>query len=115
MASLYEPQSSPQDVDRIVILSDDSSSFHCGTIYVRTDGFTVEDQTYTVLCGGNFTAKVAEMKRKYEDEESRFFNIVEVTVYGKELGEHDRIRIPTNIYLSLSACTTSSPSFISHA
>ena len=56
-------------------------------IDVNTDGFSVEDQTYTVNCEKNFVARVVEMRRKYVDDNSRFFNIVEVTVYGANLGE----------------------------
>ena len=71
------------------IFLDNGNSSFCGMIDVNTDGFSVEDQTYTVYCEGNFVTRVVELRRKYVDDNSRFFNIVEVTVYGTNLGELD--------------------------
>ncbi|KAL5257810.1 hypothetical protein ACHWQZ_G012670 [Mnemiopsis leidyi] len=63
---------------------DGSNSSICGTIYVNTDGYSAENQTYTVNCG-KFVAKFVELRRKYLDDASRFFNIVEVSVNGTYL------------------------------
>jgi hypothetical protein len=60
---------------------------HCGTIRVNSAAFTVEDQTYTVLCKPNFLAEVVEVRRKYVDQDSRFFNIVEISVYAESNGK----------------------------